>query len=367
MPTPTIPAGNLFMNATLWTGDGATSPRTITNGVAGQSFQPDLVWSKDRTSAYNHQLFDSVRGTGSSKNLMSNDTAVEGTNASSFGFLSAFNSNGFSLTKGTDPGNEYLWVGNTNDNYVAWQWKAGGTAVSNTAGTISSQVSANTTSGFSIVTYTGNATGGATVGHGCQVNSIATAPSMIILKSRSLSSNWYVYHSGLTSVAYQIYLNFALAEDNAVTTAFNSAAPGATTFALPGTGYGSNNSGATYVAYCFAQVAGYSAFGSYTGNGSSDGPFVYLGFRPKFVMIKRTDSSDDWILLDTSRSTYNVSSLTLYANGSYAEDSNVTNRSLDFLSNGFKIRSSGVYINASGGNFIYMAFAENPFKYANAR
>jgi len=165
MPTPTIPAGNLFMNATLWTGDGATSPRTITNGVAGQSFQPDLVWSKDRTSAYNHQLFDSVRGTGSSKNLMSNDTAVEGTNASSFGFLSAFNSNGFSLTKGTDPGNEYLWVGNTNDNYVAWQWKAGGTAVSNTAGTISSQVSANTTSGFSIVTYTGNATGGATVGH----------------------------------------------------------------------------------------------------------------------------------------------------------------------------------------------------------
>jgi len=190
---------------------------------------------------------------------------------------------------------------------------------------------------------------------------------MIILKSRSLSANWYVYHSGLTSVAYQIYLNLTLGEDNAVTTAFNSAAPGATTFALPGTGYGSNNSGATYVAYCFAQVAGYSAFGSYTGNGSSDGPFVYLGFRPKFVMIKRTDSSDDWILLDTSRSTYNVSSLTLYANGSYAEDSNVTNRSLDFLSNGFKIRSSGVYINASGGNFIYMAFAENPFKYANAR
>jgi hypothetical protein len=190
---------------------------------------------------------------------------------------------------------------------------------------------------------------------------------MINLKSRSLSTNWYVYNSNLTSASYQMYLNLPDKEDNAVTTAFNSVAPGATTFTLPGTGFGSNNSGATYVAYCFAQVAGYSAFGSYTGNSSTEGPFVYLGFRPRFVMIKRSDSADDWIMMDSSRSTYNVAILTLYANGSFAEDSNVTNRAEDFLSNGFKIRSSPSYLNASGGTYIYMAFAENPFKYANAR
>jgi hypothetical protein len=358
MPTPTIPAGNLYFNATLWTGDGATSPRTITNGVAGQSFQPDLVWSKDRTSAYNHQLFDSVRGTGSSKNLMSNDTAAEGTNASSFGYLSAFNSNGFSLTKGTDPGNEYLWVGKTNDNYVAWQWKAGGTAVTNTSGTISSQVSANTTSGFSVVTYTGTGVN-ATVGHG-----LGVAPSMVIVKVRTGTTTygWRVYHVSLGATKY-LQLN---AVDRAETFGdWNNTAPTSSVFSIGATSPQVNNqSGSTYVAYCWAPIAGYSAFGSYTGNGSTDGPFIYLGFRPKWLFTKRTDSTSNWQQVDSSRNPINVTGAPLYPNLANAESGT---SDLDLLSNGFKCRSANSDANASGGTYIYMAFAENPFKYANAR
>jgi hypothetical protein len=356
MPTPTIPAGNLYFNATLWTGDGATSPRTITNGVAGQSFQPDLVWSKDRTSAYNHQLFDSVRGTGSSKNLMSNDTAAEGTNASSFGYLSAFNSNGFSLTKGTDPGNEYLWVGKTNDNYVAWQWKAGGTAVTNTSGTISSQVSANTTSGFSVVTYTGNGTNPSTIGHG-----LGVAPQFIIVKDRSAVSSWIVQHNSLGWT--QGFLGISTVAATTSSAFSNNTAPTSTVFTIASY---SNNNGDNYVAYCWTPIAGFSQFGSYTGNGSSDGPFIYTGFRSKFLLIKRTDTTGDWWLEDTSRNTYNAADLVLFPNTSGAE-SGPNTYYWDFLSNGFKLRSTSTGYNASGGTYIYAAFAENPFKYANAR
>ena len=341
MPTPTIPAGNLFMNATLYTGNGST--QTITNGVAGQAFQPDLVWIKVRSTGYSHRLVDSVRG--ATKLLYSDLTNAESTDVNS---LTSFNSNGFSL--GNAAG-----TNDTSQTFVGWQWKAGGTAVTNTSGTISSQVSANTTSGFSVVTYTGAGSTG-TIGHG-----LGVAPSMIIVKPRNVVDNWYCYHASLGN-AQAVYLN--LTNASGASPSWNSTSPTSTLFTVASNLVTNTN---TYVAYCWAQIAGFSQFGSYTGNGSADGPFIYLGFRPKFVMIKRTDSSTngDWRILDSSRDTYNVSQNALYANLALAEDSSVTAE--DFLSNGFKLRTAINGYNGSGATYIYAAFAENPFKYANAR
>jgi hypothetical protein len=341
MPTPTIPAGNLFMNATLYAGNGTT--QTITNGIAGQAFQPDFVWIKERSSTSSHALTDSVRG--ASNLLSSNTTDAEATGQVA---LTSFNSNGFSV--GAD--------GKTNESsqtYVGWQWKAGGTAVTNTAGSITSSVSANTTSGFSVVTYTGTGSSGS-VGHG-----LGVAPSIIIIKSRSSATGWRVYSANLGITSYLVLNSTA-----AVATASMWGTPTSTTFIIGGTGYEVNESSSTYVAYCWAPIAGYSAFGSYTGNGSADGPFVYLGFRPRFILYKRTDSTGDWTILDTSRSTYNAEQLELYPDSSIAETAAGGDR-LDGLSNGFKIRNSGSAINASGGTYLYAAFAENPFKYSNAR
>jgi hypothetical protein len=354
LPTPTIGAtasttANKYFDATLYNGNSST--QTINNA---SGFYPDFNWIKSRSGAGSHVLANSV--VGGTKQLFSNLTNAEQTDTR---ITNGISSSGIAL------GDNSGGTGNTNisgSTYVAWQWQAGqGSSSSNTQGTITSTVSANTTAGFSIVTYTGNATSGATVGHG-----LGVAPSMIILKSRTVATNWYVYHSGLTSAAYQVYLNLTAAQDNAVTTAFNNTAPGATTFTLPGTGFGSNNSGATYVAYCFAPVAGYSAFGSYTGNGSSDGTFVYTGFRPAFLLIKRTDSAGGWYTYDDVRSTYNLNATILQPNLSDAEFIG-TNNSYDFLSNGFKNRGTGGDNNASGGTYIYMAFAENPIKNALAR
>ena len=351
LPTPTIGAtastqANKYFDASLWTGNGASS-QVVTNSG---SMQPDFVWIKSRNQAFGHLLFDSVRGI--SLYLQSNGTGAEVTDAN---MVSSLNSNGFTVgSSGFTNGNTYTQVG--------WQWRASNaTAVTNTAGSITSTVSANTTAGFSIVTYTGNGTSGATVGHG-----LGVAPSMVILKGRSTSTNWYVYHPGLTSASYQVYLNLTASEDNAVTTAFNNTAPGATTFTLPGTGLGSNNSGATYVAYCFAQVAGYSAFGKYTGNGSTDGTFVYTGFRPRFVLIKvSSGTTGNWTLVDTSRNPYNVMNSQLNPDASDAEFSG--SNIIDAVSNGFKLRNTPSAFNGSGNTYIYMAFAEHPFKYSLAR
>jgi Tfp pilus assembly protein PilV len=335
MPTPTIPDGELFMNATLWTGNGTT--QTITNGVAGQSFQPDLVWAKARSEAGGHGLFDSVRGT--SLRLDSSTTNAESTSSG----VTSFNSNGFSL------GSVFNAAGVS---WVGWQWKAGGAAVTNTAGSISSQVSANTTSGFSVVTWVDSAST-YTVGHG-----LGVAPQFIILKDRSNTYNWDV---GCNPIGWANRLKL---NDTSATSAgyWNSTAPTSSVFTYIGNGTGN------MVAYCWTPIAGYSAFGSYTGNGSADGPFVYTGFRPRFVMWKRSDSTGDWIIFDTSRDTYNYADKQLVPNSSAAEQ--VTGGGfvrMDFLSNGFKIRSTDSYINANGGTYIYMAFAENPFKYSLAR
>ena len=344
MPTTyAIPDGRTVMAATTYTGNGST--QTVSNAVNGVSFQPDFVWAKNRTNAIGNALFDSVRGTGLS--IVSNSTGAE-TNEGSFG-VTAFNSNGFNVGSNSS-------VNQSTASIVAWQWKAGGTAVSNTAGSITSSVSANTTAGFSVATYTGNGSAGATFGHG-----LGVAPSFVIIKERSNANGWLCYHISTGNTGY-LELDATLSFQT-LSTFLNNTTPSSTVVTL-GTVSNVNRSGGTFVAYCFAPVAGYSAFGSYTGNGSADGPFVYTGFRPKYVLIKRTDTTDNWLMEDTSRSTYNQTAASLYPNLSNAED---TGNPLDILSNGFKSRSASTTFNASSGTYIYACFAENPLKYANAR
>jgi hypothetical protein len=355
LPTPTIGAtastqASAYMNNIIWTGNG-TSTRTLT----GLNFQPDFVWTKSRSNAYYHNLYDAVRGFGSAKSLHSNDTLAEGTLDLTYGYVSAATSTGFSVANGSTSGQ---YVNENGSTYVAWNWKANGAGSSNTAGSITSTVSANTTAGFSVVTYTGNGGTSATVGHG-----LGVAPSMIIIKVRSNAiRNWVVYHASLGSTR-KIHLNLTDA-DEIENGSFGGLSPTSTTF---GVGYAATNgSSETFVAYCFAQVAGYSAFGKYTGNGSTDGPFVYTGFRPKFVMLKNaTTGATNWQINDSARDTYNVMDKRLAPSNSDAEATGFNFG--DFTSNGFKIRQTDQTWNKNGDTYIYMAFAENPFKYANAR
>jgi hypothetical protein len=346
LPTPTIVNGANFMAATTYTGNAAA--RSLSNAVNNVSFQPDLVWIKSRTpGATNHALFDSSRGV--TKYLSSNTTTAETTLAQS---LTALNADGFSL--GTDT----TLVNASANSYVAWQWKAGGAAVSNTQGTITSQVSANTTAGLSIATYTGTGVN-ATVGHG-----LGVAPKMVIVKRRAGAvSSWGTWHTSLSGNEY-VLLDSVIAK-TVLTTLWNSTVPNSNVISV-GTDATVNALASTYVAYCFAEIAGFSKIGSYTGNGSADGPFVFCGFRPRFVMIKRTDSTGNWILLDTARSTFNAVDINLFADLSNAE-ANPAGAPIDTLSNGFKMRTSGLGYNASGGTFIFAAFAEVPSKYALAR
>jgi len=342
LPTPTILQGNKYMDATLYTGD-ATSPRSIANSA---SFKPDFVWVKNRTLAgRNHQLFDSVRG--ANKGLYSNLTNAESTTTQD---ITAFNSNGF--TVGNDNN-----VNSTGDTFVGWQWQAGQgttTAGTGTGGITSVTQSVNTTAGFSVVTYTGSGTAG-TVTHG-----LGVAPSWVIVKRKDTTGDWQVRHTSIAA-ASSIQLNSTAAAASA-TTVWNSTAPSSTVFSV-GTAATVNASAGTYVAYCWAAIAGYSAFGSYTGNGSADGSFVYTGFLPRFVMIKRTDTTGDWYIWDTARNTFDVITNTLLANSSAAETSAT---SIDALSNGFKLRNTTAGFNASGGTYIYAAFASNPFRNSNA-
>jgi hypothetical protein len=340
-----VPDGRVAMAATTYTGTGATL--AVSNAVNSVGMQPDLVWIKNRSAANSNQLADSIRGV--TKYLFSDTNGAEETRTDQVTALSA---SGFSLSALV----VNTAVNNTGNNYVGWQWKAGGTAVSNTAGTITSSVSANTTAGFSVVTYTGTGAN-ATVGHG-----LGVAPSLVICKDRSAAQGWITYHISSGATNYLV-LNATTAA-TASSTAWNNTAPTSSVFSV---GVNSGTGGLTdpYVAYCWAPVAGYSAFGSYTGNGSADGPFIYTGFRPRWLMIKRTDGISNWNIYNTSTSTYNTSSNWLYANLSDAE---AVSAALDILSNGFKCRDAGGgATNASGGTYIYAAFAENPLKYANAR
>jgi hypothetical protein len=338
LPAPTIKDGSKYFDTKLYTGNGTA------RSIAGLGFSPDFVWIKERNNAVNHLLFDNVRGALNS--LTSNSTAAEVNYSSS---LTAFNSDGFSL--GTASG-----INDNSDTYVAWAWDANGAGSSNNSGTITSTVSANASAGFSIVSYTGTNADDATVGHGLGVK-----PAFIIVKNRDYTDYWMVEHSALASNK-NLVLNLTNAENNwgsGVVKATNS-----TVFTLktnvPGSNENHNRNGNKYIAYCFAEVAGYSKFGSYTGNGSTDGPFVYCGFRPAFVMTKMSSGISNWYIKDTTRDTYNAAIKTLFPDTSDAESSDST-FGFDFLSNGFKVRSSLNGPNQSGQTHIFVAFAENPF------
>ena len=340
LPTSTILKGNTVMDATLYSGNSST--QNIVNAAA---FKPDLVWPKARSVAYNNTLYDSVRG--ATKTLFPNLTNAEVTEANT---LTAFNSNGFSL------GSE-VRTNESGNTYVAWQWQAGqGSTSSNTSGSITSTVSVNASAGFSIVTWTGNLTN-STVGHG-----LGVAPQWIVVKNRTTGNLWPSYHVSATALGY-LALNTTAAYA-ATSVMWNNTAPTSSVFTVGTTG-AVNNTSDSMVAYCWTPIAGYSAFGSYTGNGSTDGTFVYTGFKPKFVIVKMTSSTGDWYTFDSVRDPYNATQQGLSPNSS-ASETTYTGWG-DLLSNGFKIRRTDAAWNASGGTYVYMAFAESPFRNSLAR
>jgi hypothetical protein len=348
LPTPTILQGNKYMDANLYTGTRST--QVIVNQA---QFKPDMVWCKGRSFTSQILVADAVRGV--TKQLFTPLTNAEQTDST---MISSFNSNGFTLGDGLGGplGNINYEIGGT---YVGWQWQAGqGSTSSNTQGSTTSTVSVSTTAGFSIVTYTGTGSA-ATVGHG-----LGVAPKMIIVKGRNTTIEWLVYHASLGATQY-ITLNTTGAAASAAS-AWNNTSPTSSVFSVLSAG-STNFSGTNYVAYCWAEIAGFSAFGSYTGNGSTDGPFVYTGFRPKWILFKKTTTgtgNSNWWIYDAVRNTYNVANFGLLTNSSVAEQTNTT---LDILSNGFKLRSSNGEFNDNSQPFIYAAFAENPFKISNAR
>jgi len=341
LPNPTIVKPNKHFDVVTYTGNGTSQ------SISGAQFQPDLVWNKDRSAANSHMVFDSVRGV--LKALVTNATFAEQDLA---GTLTSFNSNGFSI------GN-YANDNTLNNAYVSWLWKAGELPVTNNSGSITTQVSANTSTGFSIVTWTGVPTNSSpsTFGHG-----LGVAPKFIILKNRDLSDDWYCYHDSLGNTS-RISLNTTSAKVTSYL-GFNSTPPSASVFTVANNALVTNSS-QKVLAYCFAEIPGFSKFGSYTGTGNIDGPFVYCGFKPRFVMFKRTDATSDWMIIDSARSQYNVAKESVYANLAIAEES--SSNIIDLVSNGFKIRNNFNNVNIASGTYIFAAFAEQPFKYGLAR
>ena len=329
-----------YFNTKLWTGTG--SEQTI----SGVEFQPDMVWLKQRTSSTrNHNLYDAVRGV--TKRIYPDDTSAEDTDAQS---LKSFNADGFVLGTSTN-------VNQNGGTYASWNWKANGQGSSNTDGSINTTyTSANTTSGFSIIQYTGNATASATIGHG-----LGKIPTMIIFRRYAQAENWDVYHQAIGN-AKSIRLNeTGAAFDNA--TALTSTTPTSNLITL-GTSVTTNANGNPMIAYCFADVQGFSKMGSYIGNGNADGTFAYTGFKPAFVMTRPSSGVGSWYMLDNKRANpFNVVTGRLEADGSGTENTGFT--WCDFTSNGFKIRTTEGGINASGVTFIYMAFAEEPLVSTN--
>jgi hypothetical protein len=350
LPDSSITDGSQYMNPVLWTGDGST-----TRDITGFGFTPDLVWTKKRSVAGNNYLFDSIRG--DNKVLISDSTNAELVpSAFTGGGPNGIIEDGFDIISGTSNANNINANGAT---FVGWGWKGSdSTAVSNTDGTITSTVSANTDSGFSVVTYTGNGSTNQTVGHG-----LGITPKVIIYKNRDSATAWRVIPAFLND-GYYLALNDTSAMVTASTSYFGTNT--STTLGISGSNSGIiNPSGNNMVAYAFAEVGGFSKFGSYTGNGSTDGPFVYTGFRPAFVLYKRTDTTGNWRVQDTARDTNNDgSSYELFPNLTNAEASSAR---MDILSNGFKCITTSADTNASGGTYIYMAFAENPMKHSLAR
>jgi len=359
MPTPTITAPDEYFNTVLWTGDGTSS-----RGITGVGFQADFNWVKSRSSTAAHLLHDSVRGSDADGliPLTSQSTAAESTFDatwhSNFGSLDSLDSDGFTVTDGSLAGG----YNTSGTSYVAWNWLAGGTAVSNTDGSITSQVSANPTAGFSIVSYTGGGSAGDTVGHG-----LSSAPEMIIVKDRGVSNNWPVYHAYNTSAPETDSLFLNKADATLDLPYWNDTAPSASVFTL-GVNLIVNDSGHNFIAYCFHSVEGYSKIGTYESNNSTNGPFVYCGFRPAWILMKDADrNSMTWVMFDNKRGPINPNDESLAANSASAEPYDSAS-DIDFLSNGFKLRGgSSSWNNYQTETYIFVAFAEDPFKYANAK
>ena len=325
-----INKSSLHFNTKLYTGNGSTQ------SITGVGFQPDLNWLKSRSDSSDHNIVDAVRG--SSKYLKSNADSAEATSATG---VSGFLADGFSV--GSDQ-----TTNKNSSNFVSWNWKAGGAGSANTDGTINTtSTSVNTTAGFSISTYTGTGSAG-TIGHG-----LGAVPKMIIIKRLDAGDDWQVYHQAMGNGSY-IRLNLNSDKSNS-STVWNATTPTSSVFSV-GTAGATNGSGRTFVAYCFAEKTGYSKFGSYVGNGNTNGTFVYTGFKPAFIIVKKYNASEDWEMFDNKRLGYNVDNNNLVPNSNSAE---ATSDRLDIVSNGFKFKTSSGSVNASGDTYIFMAFGQS--------
>jgi len=338
MAYTTIDKPTDYFRIKTYSGNG-TSNRAIT-WDEDTNMRTDFGWLKERSNDNSsHLLMDIIRGNGNV--LFTNTTSSE----QAFGdnYFKSLDANGFTVGNDED-------VNGSDDTYVVWGWNAGGSASSNTDGSITSTVSANTTSGFSVVSYTGTGSN-ATVGHGLS----SATPSMIIVKNRSAVKDWVIYHKSLGNTKF---LEFTTSAEQTASNRWNSTTPTSSVFSL-GSDNGANGSGNSHIAYCFAEKKGFSKFGSYVGNGSTSGTYVHLGFKPAFVIQKASSTSSyDWVMLDNKRDSFNVADESLYANLSNVVQ---TSNDTDFLSNGFKLRSTAAGNNGNGTTYIYMAFAENPF------
>jgi hypothetical protein len=338
MAYTTIDKPSDYFNTVLYSGTGSSQ------AITGVGFQPDWVWIKNRTGTNWHTLYDVIRGT--TKVLNSNQSEAESTDATG---LTSFDSDGFTHGSG---GN-----GNVNGgSFVSWNWLASNTTASNSNGSITSSVSASTTAGFSIVSYTGNATSGATVGHG-----LSSQLDVIFIKNRTDAEAWQTYHRPLGATHHLSLNATSSAQDN--DTRFNDTDPTSSVFTL-GNNDTVNKNSSNFIAYCFAEVKGFSKFGSYTGNGNADGTFVYTGFKPAFIIFKRTSGTGNWQLLDNKRTGFNPENHTQYPNSNLADQDETD---ANIFSNGFKLTNTGTDGNGSGSTYIYMAFAEAPFVTAGTK
>ena len=328
-----INKGSDYFNTKLYTGTGSTQ------SITGVGFQPDFVWCKDRTNSYDHVLFDAVRG--ATKRIVSNTTGAETTASTD---LTSFDSDGFTVGSGSN-------INNNGNNFASWNWKANGQGSANTDGSINTTyTSVNTTSGFSISTYTGTGSA-ATIGHG-----LGVVPAVVLVKRLNATEHWVMYHHKSNATPQDYYLRLNDLTAVADFPMWNDTAPTNQVFSV-GTNDAVNASGSTYVAYCFAEKQGYSKFGSYFGNGNADGTFAYTGFKPAFILIKSV-STTNWNMFDNKRSPFNVADETLWANSTDSESTVGTSYGIDILSNGFKARTVSSQVNNSNTVHIFMAFAE---------
>ena len=343
MAYTTIDDPSAHFQTALYTGNGSTGQNITNDG--NSDLQPDWVWAKRRDANTSHGLVDSSRGV--RKVLSSNGTSAE-VAESAGNTLTAFLSDGFTVG---DDGN-YTAFNANGSSIVAWQWKANGGTTSTLSGGISATVQANTTAGFSIVKFTAS-------GNNNQVeHGLGAVPHFIIAKGKDVSDNWFVYHKSIGPNGY-IMLNKTDATDSPNSTVWRNIDPTSQYFYVSSGGF--NDDSTDVIAYCFAEKQGYSKFGSYTGNGSTDGPMVFCGFKPSWVMIKRSDNGGDWAMMDNKRpNEFNVVQNYLKAQESEAEQTD-DSFNIDIVSNGFKIRYNNGNYNADGGSYIYMAFAESPF------